>query len=100
MNDWGIEWDASPKFEYKGKGIYEATTELNKGNYEFKIAPMNWKFDLGAIPNSGKLSIGVETTVIKKPGSDNLKLELIKNSELTFRLDMSNEESITLTISK
>jgi C-terminal processing protease CtpA/Prc len=100
MNEWGKKWDASPRFEYKGKGIYETTTKLKKGTYEFKIAPMNWDYDFGAKPNQEKVTIGTETSMIKKSGSDNLKIELVKYTELTFRLDLSNKETTTLTINE
>ena len=62
MNDWGKKWDDSPKFTYKGKGIYEATTTLKKGKYEFKIAPMNWDFDFGAKPNQETVTIETATS--------------------------------------
>jgi len=98
MNDWGKKWEASPKFAYKGKGVYETTIKLKKGSYEFKIAPMNWDFDFGAKPNRGKMTLGTETSLIKEPGSDNLRIELTEETELIFRLNLSNPIKATLTI--
>lgn len=100
MNDWGKKWYASPRFEYKGKGIYETTTKLKKGTYEFKIAQMNWDYDFGTMPNQETVTIGTKTSLIKKSGSDNLKIELEIDTELTFRLDLSNKETIILTINE
>jgi len=98
MNDWGEKWDASPQFEYKDKGIYETTTHLKKGKYQFKIAPMNWDFDFGAKPNQEKMTIGTETFLIKRSGSENLKIDISKETDLTFRLDLSDKKTATLTI--
>ncbi|NPD48005.1 S41 family peptidase [Lentimicrobium sp. S6] len=98
MNDWGKKWDASPRFEYKGKGIYETNILLKKGNYEFKIAPMNWDFDFGAKPNQEIMTLGTETTLIKKTGSDNLKIELTEEAEIIFHLNLSKPKKTTLTI--
>lgn len=100
MNDWGKKWDASPKFAYKGKGVYETTTKLKKGNYEFKIAQMNWIFDFGAMPNQGKATIGTKISIIKKTGSDNIKMEISEDTELSFQLDLSDKTITTLTIKK
>lgn len=98
MNDWGKNWDASPKFEYKGNGIYETTTKLKKGTYEFKIAQMNWDFDFGAMPNQEKATIGKKVSLIKKAGSDNIKMELGEETELIFNLDLSDKKTATLII--
>ncbi|MBT8308227.1 MAG: hypothetical protein KJN85_14915 [Maribacter sp.] len=98
MNDWGKKWEASPRLGYKGKGVYETITDLKKGKYEFKIAPMNWEFDFGAKPNQEKVTIGTETSLIKERGSDNLKIELAKDAELFFRLDLSDKKTAILTI--
>lgn len=98
MNDWGKNRDASPRFEYKGNGIYETTSKLKKGTYEFKIAQVNWDFDFGAEPNQDKVTIGSEVSLIKKTGSDNIKIELVEEMELIFRLDLSDKNMATLII--
>lgn len=98
MNDWGKKWDSSTRFEYKDKGIYETTIHIKKGKYEFKIAPMNWDFDFGALPNQEKITLGTETSLLKAPGSDNLKIEITEDTELVFHLNLSNPIKATLTI--
>jgi hypothetical protein len=98
MNDWGKNWDSSSRFEYKGNGIYETTTKLKKGTYEFKIAQGNWKFDFGTEPNQEKVTLGTEVSLIKKDGSDNVKIELLEEKELIFHLNLSNEKTATLII--
>ena len=98
MNDWGKNSDASTRFEYKGNAIYEAITELKQGTYEFKIAQMNWDYDFGATPNQEKMTIGTEASLIKKPGSGNLKIELAEDAELIFHLDLSDKVTARLTI--
>jgi len=100
MNDWGKKWNITPKFEYKGQGIFEATATLEKGRHEFKIAPMDWSFDYGAGPKQEKAKIGVEKTLIRVKGSDNLVIELPEKTTLTFRFDARDETKGTLRILK
>ena len=100
MNDWGKKWDITPRFEYKGKGIYETKTTLKKGSYEFKIAPMNWGFDFGANPNQEKLVLGQKTFLVRVPGSNNLTIDIENETILTFSLDVNDEKSATLYIMK
>jgi len=100
MNAWGQDQEGSPRFEYMGEGIYETTASLKKGSYEFKIAPMNWDFDFGAVPKKENLSIGTKATVIKNAGSDNLRIELGEDRDLIFQLDLSEKESPALLILK
>jgi len=100
MNDWGKKWDKTPLFEYKGNGVYEATTKLNKGRYEFKIAPMNWNFDYGAIKNQENVVVGHKKSLAKTSGSGNLIIDIEDAIELTFSLDVSNEKALVLSVSK
>ncbi len=100
MNNWGKKWNITPRFEYKGKGVYETRATLKKGSYEFKIAPMDWGFDFGANPNQAKIILGQKTSLVRATGSDNLKIELAEETELTFSLDVSVENSATLYIVK
>lgn len=100
MNDWGKKWKITPSFDYKGDGIYESSTKLKKGRYEFKIAPMNWSFDYGANSNQKKVSIGKKYALMKEPGSSNLIIEIEEDSNLTFSLDVRDKVNPTLFISK
>ncbi len=100
MNDWGKKWNITPRFEYKGKGIYETSTTLKKGSYEFKIAPMNWDFDYGANPNQEKVVLGKKTSLARVAGSNNLKIDIEGEANLTFSLNVSEEKSATLYIVK
>ncbi len=100
MNDWGKNWDITPLFEYKGEGIYEANTKLNKGSYEFKIAPLDWSFDFGANPDQGNVMIGQKKSLAKVAGSNNLTIDLVDEVTLTFILDVSDSKSATLSILK
>lgn len=100
MNDWGKKWDITPRFEYKGKGIYETRTTLKKGSYDFKIAPMNWGFDFGANPKQEKVVIGQKTFLARVPGSSNLTIDIEDDAILTFSIDVSDEKSVTLYILK
>ncbi len=100
MNDWGKKLDITPKFEYKGDGVFTTRAEFKKGSYEFKIAPMGWDFDFGAIPNQEKVIVGQKTTLAKVPGSGNLLLEIKAGSKLTFSLDVSNMDKAILEVSE
>lgn len=100
MNNWGKKWDITPKFEYKGKGVYEAVAAFKKGSFEFKAAPMNWDFDYGAKSGQQPVKLGEQVSLIKKGGSDNLKIELTAASELLFSLDVSNKDNATLIVRK
>ena len=100
MNEWGKNWNSTPHFKYVGNGVYEASTFFEKGSYEFKIAPMNWAFDYGAFPDQKELLLGEETSLIKKPGSDNLKLTIKNEIELVFSIDLKNPEEVELLISE
>lgn len=100
MNDWGKKWDITPSFDYKGDGIYESSTTLKKGRYEFKIAPMNWAFDFGANPAQENVGIGQKYVLVKVAGSSNLIFEVEEESEITFLLDASDKVNATLFVSK
>jgi len=100
MNDWGKNWNITPIFDYKGDGIYESSTTLKKGRYEFKIAPMNWDFDYGANSDQENVSIGMKYTLMKVPGSSNLIIEIEEESKLTFSLDVSDKVNATLLVTK
>lgn len=100
MNDWGKNWNNTPRFEYKGNGIYETGISFNKGSYEFKIAPMSWDFDYGANSDQEKVSIGQMMALARVPGSNNLRIDIEGESEFTFSLDVSDEKAATLFISK
>jgi len=100
MNDWGKKWDNTPRFEYKGKGIYETKTTLKKGSYEFKIAPMNWDFDFGANPKQAKVVLGQKTSLARVKGSKNLTIAIEDETKLTFSLEVIDENSATLVIVK
>jgi len=100
MNDWGKKLNITPRFEYKGSGIYETSTTLKKGAYEFKIAPMDWGFDYGANPNQEKVVLGKKNSLARVPGSNNLTIDIEGEAKLTFSLDVSDEKSATLYIVK
>ena len=100
MNDWGKKWDITPRFEYKAKGIYETKATLQKGSYEFKIAPMNWEFDFGAKPNQAKVVLGHTTSLARVTGSKNLTIDIEKETRLTFSLDVKDQQSATLYVMK
>jgi hypothetical protein len=100
MNDWGKKWDITPRFEYKGEGIYETSATLKKGSYEFKIAPMNWDFDYGANPNQEIVALEKKTSLARVTGSNNLKIDIEGEATLTFSLDVSDEKTATLYIVK
>jgi hypothetical protein len=100
MNQWGKNQNTTPQFEYKGKGVYEATTTLKKGQYEFKIAPIDWSFDFGANPNQENISIGKKSIISKVPKSNNLILNIDNESKFVFSLNVSNENATTLYIYK
>lgn len=78
MTDWGKKGDITPRFEYQGKGIFETKITLKEGQYEFKIAPMNWDFDYGANPNQEAIVLRKNTSLARVSGSNNLTF-VIKN---------------------
>jgi carboxyl-terminal processing protease len=98
MNEWGKKMDATPQFEYKGKGLYETTISLKKGRYEFKIAPLNWDFDFGANSNQEEVLIGKKVSLAKVAGSANLIIDIEDETTLTFSLYVSDEKTGTLQI--
>lgn len=100
MNDWGKKINNTPRFEFKGKGLYETKTTLKKGRYEFKIAPMNWDIDFGATKNQEEVVIGQKTPLARVLGSSNLTIDIEDESVLTFSLDVSDEKSATLYVVK
>ncbi|MGB5318016.1 S41 family peptidase [Eudoraea sp.] len=100
MNEWGKKMDATPQFKYKGKGIYETTTSLKKGRYEFKIAPLNWDFDFGANSKQEQVVIGKKVSLAKVARSSNLIIAINEETTLTFSLYVSDEKIGTLQILK
>ena len=100
MNDWGKKWNDTPKFEYRGKGVYETVSTFKKGRYEFKIAPMNWDFDYGAKPDEEEVAAGEEISLARVPGSNNLILNIEADASLRFRLNLSDKENAVLEIVK
>ena len=100
MNDWGKKWNSTPVFDFKGKGIFEASADFNPGIYEFKIAPMNWAFDYGAASNKENVNIGAKMPLARVPGSKNLQIEIKDEVRLKFTLDVSDEMAGSLYISK
>ena len=62
--------------------------------------PMNWDFDYGAKSGQQPVKLGEQVSLIKKGGSDNLKIELTAASELLFSLDVSNKDNATLIVRK
>jgi hypothetical protein len=100
MNEWGKKMDATPQFKYKGKGIYETTTSLKKGRYEFKIAPLNWDFDFGANSKQEQVVIGKKVSLAKVARSSNLIITINEETTLTFSLYVSDEKTGTLQILK
>lgn len=99
MNDWGKKRNITPRFEFKGNGMYEASATLKKGSYEFKIAPMNWSFDYGANPNEENVPIGKKCSLARVSGSSNLIINLEVESNLTFLLNVSDEMTAVLSVS-
>jgi carboxyl-terminal processing protease len=99
MNDWGQQWNITPQFEYVGDGRYEAVTSWEPGDYEFKIAPMNWSFDYGAIANKEDVEIGEEVSLAREPGSPNLLLSIDSEMQFTFILDLSDVDHGKLLVS-
>ncbi|MEL6305850.1 MAG: S41 family peptidase, partial [Bacteroidota bacterium] len=65
MNNWGKEWNKTPKFKYRGNGVFTTVLKLSKGNYEFKIAPMDWNFDFGAFEDNKQVSVEKRIPLIK-----------------------------------
>ena len=100
MNEWGKNQDATPQFKYTGNGNYEATATLKEGEYEFKIAPIDWSFDFGANSNQESMSIGKKSIITKVPKSNNLMLSIDKEAKFVFRLNVTNENATTLYIFK
>ena len=84
MNEWGNNPDSTPQFEFKGEGVYETTIRLEKGEYEFKIAPMDWSFDFGANSNQENVIFGQKTSLASASGSSNLKINILEESNLRF----------------
>ncbi len=100
MNGWGKNPDITPQFEFMGKGVYETTTTLKKGEYEFKIASIDWSFDFGANSNQENVTIGQKTSLTSVSGSNNLKINILEESLLRFSLDVSNEKAVIFHIDK
>lgn len=100
MNDWGKDWDNSPPLEFKGNGVFELDTHLPKGEYEFKIAPMNWDFDFGASKEAKALNLGEAFPLVKEAGSANLKLQLNEDSKIRIQLRLIEGEKYELWVDK
>lgn len=100
MNNWGQNQKDTPQFTYKGDGIYESTIILKSGKYEFKIAPLGWKFDYGARPKKDLVEIGAKTALLRQAGSRNLRLHVKDESELIFSLQVKNPMEVELSVLK
>lgn len=71
---------------------------MKKGRYEFKIAPIDWSFDYGAILKQENVIIGQKTPMAKVGGSSNLIMDIEDESTLTFRLEVTKDSAVTLYI--
>ena len=100
MNNWGQNQKDTPQFTYKGDGVYESTITLKSGKYEFKIAPLGWKFDYGARPKKDLVEIGAKTALLRQAGSRNLRLHVKDKSELIFSLRVQNPMDVELSVLK
>lgn len=100
MNQWGKNWNNTPKFEYLGEGIYEAKIKLKKGSWEFKIAPMNWSFDLGAMDDNEVMLEGEVKSLVKKKGSQNLITTVNTETEFMIHLDVNDDRNMELRLNK
>ena len=100
MNDWGQNKNNTPQFIYKGDGIYESAVTLKSGRYEFKIAPLGWKFDYGAMPKKESVRIGRKNSLLRQAGSGNLIMDVKKESEFVFSLKVKNPMDAELSVLK
>lgn len=100
MNDWGKKQNITPQFEYKGNGIFAASSTLEAGSYEFKIAPLNWSFDYGAHPSEEKITIGEKKDLARVPGSNNLIVKIKNKAKINFELNVADEKAGTLYVTQ
>ena len=100
MNEWGKSLKNTPQFIYKGDGIYESIISLKSGKYEFKIAPLGWKFDYGAKQKKEMMKIGSKTALLRQAGSSNLILNIKNESELIFSLEVKDPMDAVLFVQR
>lgn len=100
MNEWGKDWDNSPQFEYTKDGVYTTSINLKPGQYEFKIAPMHWKFDFGSqAKEPSTLKLGEVLSLNTQKGSKNILLNVKKEGSFTFHLDVKDKNKPVLKVS-
>ncbi|WDE09364.1 pullulanase-type alpha-1,6-glucosidase [Thalassomonas haliotis] len=87
-------WDTSLPFTYMGNDKYRLAADLQQGEYQFKIADVNFSnADIG-----GGFNMPVAQTVKLTNGGDNLTLELIADGQYVFELDASDGQTPGLLI--
>ncbi|GAA6171610.1 pullulanase-type alpha-1,6-glucosidase [Colwellia sp. KU-HH00111] len=87
-------WDTSLPFIYMGNDKYRLATDLQQGEYQFKIADDS--FSTANIGGGFNMPIAQATSLIN--GGNNLTLNLIADGKYVFELDASDGHSPSLLI--
>jgi hypothetical protein len=83
MNEWGLR----DQLRVVAPGVYSATVNLDKGDYQFKVASEDWKtVDLGGT-DSKPMAAGAAATLYRS--GENLNLSVASPSQYTFKVDAS-----------
>jgi hypothetical protein len=61
---------------------------------------MSWKFDLGAPADTDPLSLGEPVELVQQAGSDNLRLNLDKTTEIQVSLMIDKQGKGTLLLNE
>ncbi|MEI8647212.1 DUF3372 domain-containing protein [Paraglaciecola sp. Hal342] len=93
MNDWG----EADEMTYQGDGVYAAVISVEPGDYEFKVASVDWStVDFGASSTQESVTLGSDKTLVVSGA--NLQLSLSQARVLKFTLDASDKAVPVLTV--
>lgn len=93
-------WSEDNPFVYQGAGIYQTTTTLNAGDYEFKISSADWStVDFGGASEAEK---AVELGVMESLGAvgPNMTITLTDADTYLFSLDALDPANPILTVTR
>ena len=87
-------WDTSLPFTYIGNDKYRLAADLLQGEYQFKVADVNFSdANIG-----GGFNMPIAQAANLTNGGDNLTLNLIADGQYVFELDVSDGQSPSLLI--
>lgn len=104
FNDWGNGPAPTTPMTYDGVGRYRATTNLNAGSINFKVADSGWSapFNCGAAAGGGPntVTVGTPFALTCADGTGNLNLTLPATGAYLFNVDATNPAAPSLTVER